>query len=248
MVSPVENESATTNIARRSLHDRILEDVEGRIISGAWAPGFRIPFEHELMQHYGCSRMTVNKALTELARRGLIERRRKSGSYVLYPHSRSAVLEIHDIETEVAALGLPYRFDCLKRQQRKATATDRRLLDLQAKDQVLALQFLHFAGSKPFCVENRLISIAAVPEVVDETFEAVAPGRWLINRVPWSAAELRIRATGADGATAKLLGLSVSAACLVVERRTWHNDQYITHVCLIYSADSHELTAQFGRS
>ena len=53
-----------------SLHRRILEDVEGKILSGEWPPGHRIPFEHELTEQYQCSRMTVNKAITELVKRG----------------------------------------------------------------------------------------------------------------------------------------------------------------------------------
>lgn len=241
------SDNSETSVApRRSLHDRILEDVEGRIVSGAWPPGYRIPFEYELMEQYGCSRMTVNKALTDLVRRGLIERRRKSGSYVMHPHTRSAVLEIRDLESEVAALGLSYRHECLSLVRRKANSSDQLLLDITEKNEVVALQLLHFAGGKPFCFEERLISIAAVPEVAEETFEIVPPGRWLISRVPWSAAEHRIRAIGADSHTAKLLDLKVGAACLVVERRTWNNDRYITHVRLHYSGDSHELVAQFG--
>ena len=50
-----------------SLHRRIYDDLEGRILSGDWAPGARIPFEHELTARYGCSRMTVSKAISELA-------------------------------------------------------------------------------------------------------------------------------------------------------------------------------------
>jgi GntR family histidine utilization transcriptional repressor len=43
--------------------------------------------------------MTVNKALSQLAKAGLIERRRRSGSFVRRPRSQAAVLEIHDIAT-----------------------------------------------------------------------------------------------------------------------------------------------------
>ena len=53
-----------------TLHRRIRSDIAERILSGEWSPGFRIPFEHELMEEYGCSRMTVNKALAPLAERG----------------------------------------------------------------------------------------------------------------------------------------------------------------------------------
>ena len=55
--------------------------------------------------------MTANKAMSELARTGLIERRRRSGSFVRRPQSQAAILEIHDIRAEVEALGLPYRYE-----------------------------------------------------------------------------------------------------------------------------------------
>ena len=61
-----------------TLHKRIRSEIQARILSGVWPPGHRIPFEHELMGEYGCSRMTVNKALSQLAKSGLIERRKKS--------------------------------------------------------------------------------------------------------------------------------------------------------------------------
>ncbi|TIT79275.1 MAG: GntR family transcriptional regulator, partial [Mesorhizobium sp.] len=35
-----------------SLHQRILSDIREKILSGAWAPGHRIPFEHELTAEY----------------------------------------------------------------------------------------------------------------------------------------------------------------------------------------------------
>ncbi|MFY8153816.1 MAG: GntR family transcriptional regulator, partial [Hyphomicrobiales bacterium] len=57
-----------------TLHQRIRGDIEGRIMSGDLKPGDRIPFEHELSAHYGCSRMTVNKVLSALVDAGLIER------------------------------------------------------------------------------------------------------------------------------------------------------------------------------
>jgi GntR family histidine utilization transcriptional repressor len=59
--------------------------------------------------------MTVNKALTQLAKAGLIERRKKSGSFVTQPQAQSAVLEIHDIEAEVTSLNLAYAFAITKR-------------------------------------------------------------------------------------------------------------------------------------
>lgn len=231
-----------------SLHRRILDEVEGKILSGEWPPGFRIPFEHELTEQYGCSRMTVNKAITELVKRGLIERRRKSGSFVTQPHAQSAVLEIHDIEAEVRSLGLPYRYERLARSERAAKAGDRKLLDLPAGAKLIELVALHHAGPRPFCLEERMINLQAVPEAAAEAFETASAGQWLLGQVPWSAAEHRIRAVAAGQRVAGLLRIAPGAACLVIERRTWSGGAYITHVRLTYPGESHELVAEFAPS
>ena len=151
-----------------SLHQRILADITERIVSGDWPPGHRIPFEHELSAEYQCSRMTVNKAMSQLAKSGLIERRRRSGSFVRQPRSQAAILEIHDIKAEVQALGRPYRYELISRDIRRVTASDRQLFDVAPSGSVVELACRHFAGRKPFCLEQRLISLAAVPEAADE--------------------------------------------------------------------------------
>ncbi|MGX7872380.1 histidine utilization repressor [Mesorhizobium sp. ORM6] len=231
-----------------SLHQRILSDISEKILSGAWAPGHRIPFEHELTEQYGCSRMTVNKALSQLAKAGLIERRRRSGSFVRRPQSQAAVLEIHDIRIEVEALGLPYRYKRLERLKRRSSADDKGLLGLPVAGPVLWLEGLHFAGERPFALEQRVINLSAVPEAGDEEFLEIAAGPWLIGRVPWSEAEHRIRAMAADQTVADALDIDPGAPCLVVERRTWSAERPVTHVRFIYPAESHTLVARFTPS
>ena len=80
----------------KHLHQRIRDDIEARIMSGEWPPGHRIPFEHELMAEYGCSRMTVNKVLSTPAANVLIARRRRAGTVVAVPRAERAVLDIQD--------------------------------------------------------------------------------------------------------------------------------------------------------
>ena len=94
-----------------TLYKQIRLDIERQILTGEWPPGHRIPFEHELMVRYGCSRMTVNKALSELAQADLIERRRRAGTFVRRPKFLSAVLQITDIRAEITK-GLIERRGC----------------------------------------------------------------------------------------------------------------------------------------
>jgi GntR family histidine utilization transcriptional repressor len=228
------------------LHQRILSDIQGKILSGEWEVGRRIPVEHELMKQYRCSRMTVSKVLTRLAQAGLIERHRKLGSFVGRPHSQSAVLTIPDIKTEVTALGLPYEYRVLQRVKRRSTRDDKEMaVGREASVPLLDLTCLHLGGTQPFCYEQRLINLRAVPEATNESFAETAPGAWLLSRVPWRLAEHRIRAVSPDPQIAAILKIRARTPCLVVERTTRGADSVITFVRLTYPGNLHELVASF---
>ena len=52
---------------------------------GVWEVGQRIPGERELARSFGVSQMTANRAIQELVREGLLERRSGSGTFVCAP-------------------------------------------------------------------------------------------------------------------------------------------------------------------
>jgi GntR family transcriptional regulator, histidine utilization repressor len=228
------------------LSARIRSDIERRILSGEWAPGYRIPIERELMDTYGCARMTVNKALVALAASGLIERRRRAGSFVSQPLVQSAVIEISDVKAEVEAIGQVYKLEVLSRRQRTSTAADMKRLDVQTPRPVLAVLCRHLAGRRVHAFEDRLIDLVSVPNASDIAFENVPPGTWLREHVPWSEAENRINALNADAALSAHLGIKEGAACLQVERSTWRGTQPITAVRMYYPGDSYRLVAHFS--
>ena len=193
--------------------------------------------------------MTVNKALSQLAKSGLIERRRRSGSFVTRPRSQAAILEIHDIKREVQALGRPYRYELAARIVRRATAADRQRFDVAAASSLVELSCRHFAGKKPFCLEKRLDqSRRGARKRPMRASPTSRQGHGCIGRVPWSAAEHTIRATAATPETAAALDIAEGSPCLVVERRTWSADQPVTLVTLTYAGDSHALVATFAPS
>ena len=231
-----------------SLHQRILGEIEQNIMTGRWPPGHKIPSEQLLAEQYGCSRMTVNKVLTQLARAGLMQRRRKIGSVVLPQKAQSAILEIYDIREEVKALDRVYVHAILQRSLRTADKAERETLGLSPRQKIVSVTCLHFAGDAPFCLEERLINLAVVPEAETEVFHDMPPGPWLLGHVPWSAAEHRIAARAANETAARHLHLTEGTPVLVVERQTWRLDQSVTRVRLTYPGESHALMARFTPS
>jgi len=228
-----------------SLHLQILNDVKDNILSGKWKPGFRIPFEKDMAAEYDCSRMTVNKALTQLSRAGLLERTRKGGTFVKAPQSLSAALEITNISKEVEDAGKTYSYKLISDELRQATPLDHGLHSAAKKPYLRELICLHSANNKPFCFEERLINMAAVPEIADVTFDELAPGSWLIQQVPWNSAEHQIIARSASKKIAGFLNIKEGDACLVIERKTQNDKGYVTWAKLTYAGDQHRLFANF---
>lgn len=238
--TPDPNEKAAA-----PLYQRIRSELEHNILSGRWPPGHRVPSEHELTDAYACSRMTINKVLSALAAAGLVERRRRAGSFVSRPRAPSAVLQIPDLRAEIEGRGEDYGYELLTREKRLATAGDRGRLGLTKRVPVLALSCRHLTGGRPFALEDRLLNLGAVPDALDQDFSTLPPNTWLVGHVPWTEAEHRIMARAADAAAAAALDIDPGTACLVIERRTWWNGEPITAVEIAHPGHLYDLMARF---
>jgi GntR family histidine utilization transcriptional repressor len=225
-----------------TIEARIRRDIEERIRSGEWQPGTRIPFEHELVTTYGCARATANKAISQLAREGLIERRRRAGSFVAHPRIRSAVVGVPDIGALIAARGEAYRWQLVSKESEQNPPDES---EADAAGPWLRLGGLHHAGADPFGWEERWLDLATVPEAASVDFGDMAPGTWLLGHVPWTDARHRISAVAASAAVARHLHIATHAACLQIERWTWRNGAPVTFARQVFPGDRYDLVEDF---
>ena len=217
-------------MSARVSYKQVKEHVLERIRSGEWRPGELIPKEEALALNFGCARMPVHRALRELADAGVVERRRRSGTRVALQTSRNTTLEIPRVDREIEATGAHYRYQRLSRRQQSADVAVRERLVLSSRTRVLHVQCLHFASDTPFQFEERWINLDAVPEALEQSFKATPPNIWLLEHKPWSRVEHVIRATNATADVAQKLELNEGDALLVIERRTWSDDEVVTFV------------------
>jgi GntR family histidine utilization transcriptional repressor len=230
------------------VYEQIRRAIADPIMQGRWRPGRRIPSEMELTKSFATSRMTVNRALTALAAEGLIVRWRRRGSFVAERPAELTVFQIWDIAAEVERNGGAYRYElmsCTERQADVGLAAD---IGVPVGAPLLELTCRHFSGNDVVQLEERLINLAAVPQASADSFAAVAPGRWLLDHVPWSEARHDIAAENADTRTAHLMALARGQACLVIVRRTWQGTTPITLARLVHPGSSYALTGRFRPS
>lgn len=216
---------------------RIREEIAAAIRSGEWRPGDRVPTEQELAMRYDCARATVSKALAELAAAGLVERRRKAGTFVAHPPVHSAVMTVPDLAELVAARGERYDWVLISKQ-------------VEARESLcpppaLRVEGVHLAASEPFALETRFIALGEVPDAGTADFAVEAPGTWLLGHIPWTEARHVIRAVNPRPAEATRLGVAPRAACLELDRTTWRAGRIVTHVRQLFRGDRFDLVAEF---
>ena len=218
---------------------RIRDEIAASIQSGEWRPGDRVPTEQELAARYGCARATVSKALSELAASGLVERRRKAGTFVAHPPVHSAVMTVPDLAELIAARGEAYRWELASLET--ADAGD----DLLAGP-ALRIEGVHLAAGEVFALERRFIALGEVPEAAGADFAKEAPGTWLLGHIPWTQARHVIRAVTPTRREAAQLAIGTGAACLELDRTTWRAGRVVTHVRQLFRGDRFDLVAEFN--
>ncbi len=67
------------------LHHQVYLDLRAALDAGEWGIGDQLPPERELAARYGCSLITVRRALGDLARERRLERTRGRGTFVTRP-------------------------------------------------------------------------------------------------------------------------------------------------------------------
>lgn len=221
------------SMQRLSYRD-IRDEMARRIAEREWQPGALIPGEEALAVEFGAARATVNRALQELARQGLVERKRRAGTRVVEHPVREARFAIPLVRNEVEDAGASYAYRLLSREVAAAPELIAARLGLPAGADMLHVRVLHLADRAPYQYEDRWINLDAAPTARDEEFAEKGPNEWLVENAPFSHAEFRFFADAATPEEAALLSLQDGQPVFVGERLTWLAQKPITLVRMVH--------------
>lgn len=227
---------------KRASFRAIRDDLARRIAEGVWRPGALIPGEEALAHEFGAARATVNRALQELARAGVLERRRRAGTRVALHPVREARFVIPLVRQEIEAGGAEYRYRLLSHEEKPAPAPVRARLGLGPDAALVHVRCLHLADRRPYQFEDRWISLDAVPAAGHADFETESPNEWLVAKAPFSDAEFTFMAAAAERDEARVLRVRPGEPVFVGERITWLRERPITLVRMVHPASHRMVT------
>lgn len=232
--------------APRPLYQQVKVRILDQIHRGQWRAGSKIPSENQLVQELGVSRMTVNRALRELAQEGYLQRVAGVGSFVAEPPRHASLIEIRDIAEEIRSQGSVHSADLFWSQAEPVDETVAERLGLEVGDEGFHVTIVHRRDELPIQLEDRWVNPAVVPDFIDIDFGAITPAKHLLRSVRPDEMEHIVQAVVPDGATSELLAIPATEPCLRLFRRTWNAGRVVTWAVLTYPASRYDLSARYA--
>jgi GntR family transcriptional regulator len=211
-----------------------------RIVSGTVQFGARLPNENDLAQHHNVSRVTIRRALGELQREHLIERRRSAGTRVIYrPSPARMTADISGILANIANMGRSTKVKLLSFDYVPASGAAGEALGLGEDGLMQRAVRVRSLDGVPFSY-----LVTHVPERVGITYKATdladRPLLELLERsgVKVERATQRISACLAAPEVAAALGVTTGSPLIELVRIVYDRDNRgVEHLHALYRPD-----------
>ncbi|MBV2365722.1 GntR family transcriptional regulator [Streptomonospora nanhaiensis] len=219
-------------------YDMIRAELEARITSGEWPPGTRVPTEAELARTHGVSRVTVQRAVQELVRRGLVVRYRRRGTFVarseperdllrlVNPHGAGPDIEGRHLVTEarvVAAADAGASAGPAGAGPAAGFAPDTPV--------VLLRRVKLDAAENPIATERAVIPFALVPRLLEEPLEDLTTVAYFrATGVPIHRSRLYVEPVALPESEAEPLRTAAGRPVFRLRRNIWLADGGLAEV------------------
>ncbi|MDZ7861934.1 histidine utilization repressor [Acidovorax sp.] len=228
-----------------ALYQQIKDHIARKIQDGSWKAGDRLPSENDLVTQFGMSRMTVNRALRELAEQGRIVRVAGVGSFVAEDKPQSTLLQIANLASEIRQRGHDYRCKVLTVERVSATMEVAAALDMRTGESVFHAVCVHLEDGLPVQLEDRYVNPRVVPQFAQQDFTLLQPSEFLVRNVPFDQVEHVVDAVLPTADQALLLEMDPAQPCLLLTRRTWSRGVPVTMVRCLHPSSRYRLGSRF---
>lgn len=226
-------------------YEQVKAFVKGQISTGAWRAGDAVPSEAALQQRFGISRMTVNRAMKELAVEGVVTRTQGSGTVVAHLHRISTTLALRDIGEEIAERGHRHTTHVLAIETTRAPAGLAQVFKLRSGARLFHSLLVHLEDEVPIQLEDRYVNPAAAPGYLGVDFKETTPTSYLLEHAPLTEANYSIEAGLAGTEEARRLGIKRGDPCLVMTRSTVSGPHVASYARLVHPGMRYSFSGTF---
>jgi GntR family transcriptional regulator len=149
------------------LYDQIERNLRDMIINGHLAPGQTMPTESDLAESYGVSRLTIRRALDDLARQSWVEKKQGVGTFVRQPVTARIPASKLSFTAQMRAIGRVPGSKAIEQRLIPATLKIARALRIAEGGPVTELRRLRLADGVPILLETACLSSIRFPSLIE---------------------------------------------------------------------------------
>ena len=150
---------------QKKLYQSVFDGIVQRIVGGDYAPGIMLPSEFEIADAFGVSQGTARKALIELEKKGIVERRQGKGTFVTLRTPENSLFHFFRLRDAHGNQVAPDLMD-EKIRVRKATTHEHERLFGQPEE-VFEISRVRSFEQKPLCHELSVVSVSLFPGLIE---------------------------------------------------------------------------------
>jgi GntR family transcriptional regulator len=244
LIQRLEQAWRVTGDAHAPLYRRLHRVLRDAIDKQVLAPHEALPAERDLAEALKISRITVRKALRDLADEGLVVRVQGAGTFVA-PRYDTGSAKLTCFNEDMRARGLEPSDIWLGRSEGEATPSESLALGLSPGEPVFRFSRIRCADGSPVALEYTTAPAFALPSV-DSVEESLYESLGSVGHRPVRALQ-RLRAVAFTPEQARLLKTADNHCGLLIERRSFLRDGRSVEVTQsYYRGDAYDFVAELN--
>ncbi|GAM67067.1 transcriptional regulator [Vibrio sp. JCM 19236] len=153
------------------LYVKVLESLKDKINADVYRVGEALPTEKQLIEEYQVSRITIRKAVDELVKLKLVEKRRGSGTYVLEKQLSHQLTTLAGTSEIQQSNNKSVKYKVTKFFMDTENVSVHKLLGLSESEPLYYIRRVKYIDDQPRIVEDSYMPVSLFPELNISTLE-----------------------------------------------------------------------------
>jgi len=232
------------------LYHQLKQILQAQMQSGELRAGDALPTEKDLEAKYGVSRVTVRRALSDMATAGLITRKSGRGSFVLPYRVQDASGKLGGLFEDLAEQGFAATSEILECEWKSVPWHIADLLTWDQHELALFFKRLISAGGVPISLASGYFRlgqefVCSPAELVTESIFSVVERKLGVR---WPSADKTLEAVAVSGADARILKIRAGSPVLL-SKVTVHDElgRKVAYFEALYRSDRYKFRCTLHR-
>jgi GntR family transcriptional regulator len=231
------------------IYYQLFKYFEKQIRQGQLQPGDALPTEMEIAERAGISRMTVRRAISELAATGMVYTQKGKGTFVAQPRLDNVVFNLNNYFDEIRQKGMNPHAELLETRIIKANEQLALRLSIEVNTRCLYFRILILADGEKLAYETKYTvytkgSPILESELTDPRLSRLAAAH--SDSIPSSSKKV-LKVSKATEEEAKVLGISPGLPVFFMSQTIYDTDgKSIAWGKTIYRGDRYKLISYDG--